>query len=171
MTHPLIERGFAVTVVDESADMLAHVHGATIVHDTIENLDLGRTFDVVLLASFLVHVPDPAVRRALLDTCRRHVNEHGSVLLQRRRHDHHEQVPRSWHAGEGLVHVLSSEEVRPGVRSVHTRIEYPDAIWTHTYLSRPLDQEQFEAALGESGLRVQEYLSSDQMWVRAVPAA
>ena len=35
----------------------------------IEDLDLGEKFDVVLLASFLVHSGDLRVRRAILDTC------------------------------------------------------------------------------------------------------
>ncbi len=55
MTHALLERGFEVTAVDESAEMLERVRGARTICGPIERLDLGETFDVVLLASFLVH--------------------------------------------------------------------------------------------------------------------
>jgi hypothetical protein len=43
MTHPLIERGFAVTAVDESAEMLERVRGARTICSPIEELDLGET--------------------------------------------------------------------------------------------------------------------------------
>lgn len=68
MTHPLIERGFTVTAVDESAEMLERVRGARTICSPVEALDAGGTFDVVLLASFLVHAGDVAVRQGLLDT-------------------------------------------------------------------------------------------------------
>ncbi len=63
MTHPLLERGFTVTAVDESAEMLERVRGACTICSPIEDLDLGEKFDVVMLASFLVHAGDAEVRR------------------------------------------------------------------------------------------------------------
>src|SRR5918999_2721713 len=66
MTHELIRLGHPVTAVDESAEMLAHVGGATTVLGRIEDLDLGRAFDCVLLASHFVNTADPAERRRLL---------------------------------------------------------------------------------------------------------
>ncbi len=64
MTHALVERGFEVTAVDESAEMLRRVRGTRTICGPVERLDLGETFDVVLLASFLVHTGDTEVRRA-----------------------------------------------------------------------------------------------------------
>lgn len=83
MTHPLLERGFTVTAVDESAEMLERVRGARTIRSTIEDLDLGETFDVVMLASFLVHTGDVDERQSMLKTCARHVAEGGCVLIQR----------------------------------------------------------------------------------------
>ena len=57
VTHELVARGFRVTAVDESAEMLEHVRGADTVHARIEELDLGQTFDCVLLASHFVNTP------------------------------------------------------------------------------------------------------------------
>jgi SAM-dependent methyltransferase len=169
MTHPLLERGFSLTCVDESPEMLEHVTGARTVCSTIENIDLAETFDVVVLASFLVHTARPQDRQALLDTCRRHVSDGGCVLIQREGQDWHDNVPRERSNGDGVVRVLSSEPAAPGVRSVHVENVYPDGRWTQTFLSRPLTVEQFEDALTEAGLVLERYLTDDGIWAKARP--
>lgn len=171
ITRPLVERGYDVTAVDESPEMLARVTGAARrVHRRIEDLDLGERFDVVLLGSFLVHAGDDAVRQALLESCRRHVAPRGVVLLQREGENWHRDVPRRGPLGDdGEIHVVSSDEVRPGVSSVHIEYVFPDATWTQTFLSRPLTRDQLERALADAGLAVDAYLTEDQTWVRAVP--
>lgn len=171
VTRPLLERGFAVTAVDESPEMLARVRGARTICAPIEELDLGETFDAVLLASFLVHAGDAEVRRALLRTCVRHLAPGGRVLIQREGADWHTNVPRERVDPSGCtVRIVSAEPVGDGVNSVHAEYAFPDATWTHTFLTRPLTKEQFEEALAESGLRVDEYLTEDGVWVRAVRA-
>ncbi|MGW5124606.1 class I SAM-dependent methyltransferase [Streptomyces sp. NPDC004069] len=185
VTHPLLERGFTVTAVDESADMLERVRGARTICSPIERLDMGETFDVVMLASFLVHSGDPEVRRGLLRTCARHVAEGGCVLIQREGADYHVNVPRERREtgvppGEGrgsadptgfTVRILSAEPVGDGVNRVRAEYVFPDATWTQTFRSRPLTEEQFEEALAEAGLRVDRCLTEDGTWVRAVPEA
>jgi len=170
VTHPLVERGFTVTAVDESPMMLERVRGARTVEAPIQGLDLGELFDVVLLGSCLVHAHDPAVRQELLATCRRHVAAGGCVLIQREGADWHDQVPReSPLEPDGTVRVVSSTDYAPGVRSVHVEYVYPDATWTQTFLSRPLARAEFEDALTEAGLSVGDYLTDDGVWVRALP--
>ncbi|MFE1288019.1 class I SAM-dependent methyltransferase [Streptomyces sp. NPDC058751] len=169
MTHPLLELGFTVTAVDESAEMLEHVRGARRIRGSIEDLDLGETFDVVLLASFLVHAGDVRVRRALLDTCARHVADGGCVLIQREGENYHTDVPRERVDPSGfVVRILSAEPVGDGVASVRAEYVFPDATWTQTFLSRPLTKDAFEEALMEAGLKVDRYLTDDGIWVRAV---
>ncbi|MEU4467827.1 class I SAM-dependent methyltransferase [Streptomyces sp. NPDC024017] len=171
MTHALLERGFTVTAVDESAPMLERVRGARTKCGPIEELDLGETFDVVLLASFLVHTGDAEVRRGMLRTCVRHVAEGGCVLIQREGEDYHENVPRERKDPSGFtVRIASSEPAGDGVNSVRAEYEFPDAVWTQTFRARPLTQAQFEEALEEAGLKVDRYLTEDRIWVRAVPA-
>jgi SAM-dependent methyltransferase len=171
MTHPLLERGFTVTAVDESAEMLEHVRGARTICSPIEDLDLGERFDAVMLASFLVHTGDVEVRRGLLRTCARHVEETGCVLIQREGADYHTNVPRERVDPSGFtVRILSADPVGDGVNSVRAEYEFPDAVWTQTFRARPLTTEQFEEALGEVGLAVDRYLTEDGTWVRAVPA-
>lgn len=65
VTRPLLERGFTVTAVDESQEMLDRVRGTRTICGPIEELDLGETFDVVMLASFLVHSADIGTRQGL----------------------------------------------------------------------------------------------------------
>ncbi|WP_097262666.1 class I SAM-dependent methyltransferase [Streptomyces sp. TLI_55] len=171
MTHPLLERGFSVTAVDESPEMLARVRGARTIRSKVEELDLGETFDVVMLASFLVHAGDVEVRRGLLRACARHVAESGCVLIQREGEDYHTNLPRERVDPSGFtLRMVSAEPVGDGVNSVRAEYEFPDAVWTQTFLARPLTKEQFEEALGEAGLRVDKYLTEDRIWVRAVRA-
>ncbi|MFJ4683441.1 class I SAM-dependent methyltransferase [Streptomyces sp. NPDC088789] len=171
MTHPLLERGFTVTAVDESAAMLERVRGARTVCSPIESLDLGETFDVVMLASFLVHTGDREVQRGFLRTCVKHLAPGGSVLMQREGADYHSNVPRERVDPTGFtVRIVSSEPIGDGVHSVHATYEFPDAIWTQTFRVRPMSQEEFEEVLAESGLRVDKYLTEDGIWVRAVLA-
>ncbi|MFF1704167.1 class I SAM-dependent methyltransferase [Streptomyces sp. NPDC058252] len=173
MTHPLLERGFTVTAVDESPEMLQRIRGARTICSTIEDLHLdrdpGETFDVVMLASFLVHTGDPEERRAILRSCARHVAEGGCVLIQREGEDWHTNVPRERVDPSGFtLRIVSAEPVGDGVNSVHAEYEFPDATWTQTFLARPLTRDQFEEALREAGLRVDRYLTGDGVWVRAV---
>jgi SAM-dependent methyltransferase len=83
VTRQLVARGYTVTAVDESPEMLAHVSDAETVCARIEGLELGRRFDLALLASNLLTV-EPLQRRAFLETCVRHadlvvVEMHGEV--------------------------------------------------------------------------------------------
>ncbi|MYT70426.1 MULTISPECIES: class I SAM-dependent methyltransferase [unclassified Streptomyces] len=173
VTHALIERGFEVTAVDESPEMLERVRGARTVRSTIEGLDLGgERFDVVLLASLLVNTGDAAVRRGMLDTVRRHVADDGCVLIQRVRDGAYEDLPRERHFAEtGLtIRMVSSEPIGGGVRSAKVEYLFPDAEWTQTYRVLPMTLEEFEQALAEAGLKVDRCLTDDRVWVRAVPA-
>jgi SAM-dependent methyltransferase len=170
MTHPLLERGFRVTAVDESAEMLERVRGARTIRRPIEDLRLDESFDVVLLASFLVHAGDEEVRRGLLRTCARHVAAEGCVLIQREGEGFHTDLPRERVDPSGFtVRIRAAEPVGDGVNEVRAEYEFPDARWTQTFLSRPLTEERFEEVLAEAGLRVDRRLTQDGTWVRAVP--
>lgn len=171
VTHPLVERGFRVTAVDESPDMLERVRGARTVRSTIEALDLDETFDAVMLASILVHTGDAEVRRGMLAACRRHVAEDGCVLIQREREGAHENLPRELVVDDRFtIRKLYSEPVGDdGVREVKVEYVFPDVVWTQTYRCRPLTQDEFEQALTEAGLRIDRYLTPDRSWVRAIP--
>jgi SAM-dependent methyltransferase len=166
VTRSLVALGYDVTAVDESAAMLARVRGARTVHRRIEELDLPGTFDVVVLASFLVH---GRTAPELLRTCRRHVAPGGRVLVQREGPGWHEEVPRERPAGDGVARVVADEDAGDGYRAVHVEYEFPDAFWTQTFRSRPLTVEQFEGLMGDAGLSVDRYLTPHGDWVAASP--
>lgn len=174
VTRPLLARGFRVTAVDESAEMLAKVAeldgGVRTVRSPIEKLDLEEKFGVVMLASFLVHNGDVAVRRGLLRTCRNHVTDDGCVLIQREGADYHTNLPRERvDPGGYTIRIVSADPVGDGVNEVRAEYVFPDAVWTQTFRARPLTTAQFEEALAEAGLKVDTYLTDDGTWVRAVP--
>lgn len=174
VTRPLLERGFRVTAVDESAEMLERVSAldgrVRTIRSPIEELDLGERFEVVMLASFLVHNGDLTVRRGMLRACRSHVTDEGCVLIQREGADYHTNLPRERvDPGGYTVRIVSAEPVGDGVNEVHAEYLFPDAVWTQTFRARPLTKEQFEQVLEEAGLRVDKYLTEDGVWVRAVP--
>ncbi|WP_336206450.1 class I SAM-dependent methyltransferase [Nonomuraea sp. LPB2021202275-12-8] len=173
VTHPLVELGYEVVAVDESAEMLAHVRGAPTVRSRIQDLRLPRRFDGVLLASQLVHTADEAGRRGLLEACARHVAADGSVLIQWTPPDLHD----AWKVGQGRTHegltleLAALERVSPEV--VHATMRYTsgDRVWTQSFRSRRLTDEQLGAALAGAGLRLDRFLTDDRTWLRAVPAA
>ncbi|MFC8229252.1 class I SAM-dependent methyltransferase [Streptomyces sp. NPDC057287] len=172
VTHPLVARGFEVTAVDESEQMLERVRGARTVRSPIETLDLGEErFDAVVLGSFLVHTSDHRVREGLLGACRTYVKDDGAVLIQREGADYHTDLPREREdrAAGCTIRMLSAEPVGDGVDEVRAEYVFEDARWTQTFRSRALSVERFEAYLGEAGLVVDRYLTPDGMWVLARP--
>ncbi|GAA1944431.1 class I SAM-dependent methyltransferase [Streptomyces durmitorensis] len=174
VTRPLLERGFRITAVDESPEMLEKVSAldgrVRTIRSPIEKLELDERFEVVMLASFLVHTGDVSVRRGMLRACRSHVTDDGCVLIQREGADYHTNLPRERvDPGGFTVRILSAEPVGDGVNEVRAEYVFPDAVWTQTFRARPLTKEQFEQALEEAGLRVDKYLTEDGTWVRAVP--
>ena len=131
-----------------------------------EELALPGTFDVVLLASFLVHGPTAP---ELLLTCRRYVDFDGHVLIQREGAGWHTQVPRERPVAGGLARVVADTEDGDGFHTVHVEYEFPDAHWTQKFRARPLTVEQFESLLHNAGLFVERYVTPDGTWVRAAP--
>ncbi|MFI1382399.1 class I SAM-dependent methyltransferase [Embleya sp. NPDC020886] len=171
VTHALVERGWSVTAVDESPEMLARVRGARTVAAGIEELRLDERFDVVLLASYLVNTAEAQACRALLDTCRAHVADDGVVLIQREGAGWHENVPRVREYPGGAVHMLGSEPIDGDetLRAVRMLYEYPDARWVHEFRSRVFTEAGFADLLAGSGLAVEDLLDEAGTWVRAVP--
>jgi SAM-dependent methyltransferase len=104
VTHPLVALGHPVVAVDESPEMLARIRGAETVRARVQDLELGRRFDAVLLASTLVNVPDPGLRGRFLEACRNRVRDGGCVLV--RRHPpswFDEEAPGERSAGGGIT--------------------------------------------------------------------
>lgn len=168
VTHALLERGYEVVAVDESAEMLAHVHGARTLRSRIEGLDLGETFDGVLLMSNLVNV-DPATRHAFLATCRRHLAAQGRAVIER-------LDPRlaERDAGEsvlGAVRVRLRDARREDDR-LHATVEYDAGErgrFTHPFAAYLLDDAELAEDLAEASLVLAGWLDEGRTVAVAEP--
>ncbi len=168
VTHPLIALGHPVVAVDESPEMLAYIRGAETVCARIEDLALGRRFDAVLLASHLIHA-DPPHRTAFLAACARHVADDGCVIV--------EQHPPQWFSAvadaestrDGIIFRLRDVS-RPAPNLVSATVEYVDGDqrWTQKFTATRLEENELTDVLADAGLRLEEYLTGDHRWFRAV---
>jgi SAM-dependent methyltransferase len=155
VTRQLLERGYDVTAVDESPEMLAHVpEEAEHVCAQIEELELGVRFDAVLLLSNLL-TTEPPQRRAFLDACARH----SDVLVV-------ESLPLGW--APQASDVLRIDRIEDGV--VHGEVFYEGG-WSHAFAMRVFaDERELDDALGECGWRLERWLDRDRGWFTAVRA-
>ena len=155
LTGPLLERGHAVTAVDNSPEMLRHVPGGAIqACCDIEQLELGRTFDRVLLASNLINIGDDTARRLQLGTCRSHLSLGGALLFQRFDPAWLRAVEPGPFPSVGEVEIAIERVVRQG-SAVHISVRYDvgNARWRHHFTARLLEDDDVRLTLLESGFR------------------
>jgi SAM-dependent methyltransferase len=169
VTHPLIGLGHQVVAVDESPEMLAHVHDAEAVCARIQDLSLGRRFGVVLLASHLINADDET-RSGFLRTCRRHVADDGCVIIQQHSPEWFAAAKDGEVTRDGVVYRMRDVS-RPAPNLVSATVEYVvgDRCWTQTFTTMRLDEGELAAVLAAAGLRLDRYLTRDRGWFRAVP--
>ena len=167
ITHELIALGHAVTAVDNSAEMLAHVRGAETVLADIETLDLGRTFPVVVLASNFLNAPEQEELDAVLRSCARHVDGDGQVLLERMPPD---WEPRAGTRTAGGIEMTLRDVVLDG-EIVMAVMEYRanGERWTHAFRTRLISDDEVDAALSRAGLERIRWLDDRRTWLEARP--
>jgi SAM-dependent methyltransferase len=165
IAHGLIERGFRVVGVDQSAEMLAHARGFETVHAPIAGLELDRQFDAVLLASNLMNIPDDADRQAVLATAVRHLAPGGRVVAQ--------WEPAEWFdtAADGVGGTagrvrIELADVHPDGDLLSATVRYwvGDELWTQTFTSRRFDDEALRRELRGAGLSFESWLRDDHTW-------
>lgn len=172
IAHVLHQRGHRVTALDQCPDMLRHVDPAIEAHlGDIEGLELGRPFDAVVLASFLVNTIDHEQRRQFLSTCTRHVAPAGAVYLQRL---DPELVPIAVDAEserDGVSYAMAEVAHGEGDGRFEATMCFTIAgrAYAHRYAGEVLDDEALDAALAAHGLRVTRFLDGQRSWVEARP--
>jgi SAM-dependent methyltransferase len=168
ITRPLVALGHQVVAVDESPAMTARITEAETVVSTIEELRLGRRFDVVLMMSFLVNVPDDEARRRLLDTCAEHVRPDGMVILQQQDRQAFAQnaVRENEHR---RMEISDVEQLPDDKQSATLTYTVSGETWSQHVVVQNLTEQQLTAALETSGLRLDGYLTPDHTWIRAKP--
>jgi SAM-dependent methyltransferase len=166
--RPLAALGHPVYGVDESPAMLAHAAGLPTTCARIEALDLGRTFDAVLLASRMLNTV-PAQRCEFLAACRRHVAPHGVVVFQRHPPAWFDTVGPSDSTRDGVRYVV--RDVERDERIVHAVIEYHlgGQMWSHAFSTYRIDPDELAADLASADLRFDAWLTPDRSWFTARP--
>ena len=166
IAHALVAKGHRVTVVDQCQAMLDHVHGDIERHlADIEELDLGRTFDAVVLASFLVNTPHEHQREAFLATCERHLAEGGAVYVQRL---DPELVPLAVDAeseADGVTYAMADVQHDGATFTATMAFRTETDEWQHRYEGVVLDDDDLEKALAPHHLRITRYLDDQRTWV------
>lgn len=167
------------SILDLGAGVGRIAQAAEAILADIAVLDLGRPFDVVLLASHLVNTTDLAVRTALLRTAARHLAPTGSLVLQ--------WHPPGWFDGlvPGSTTVGFLGEVRTAL-VVHrlaggrldATVTYDQATprgvagrrsWRQPFAAQRRSEADLGAALAACGLRRVRAIDAGGTWIEAVP--
>jgi hypothetical protein len=149
--------------VDVSPEMLARVPPAAerVLADAA-TLDLGRTFDAVVLASYLVN--DRTKGTAFLDAAARHITSAGCLIVQR-----YDPVWAAHGApGEATVGPVTIAVTRlvPHRGWFEATVAYTLAsrTWEHTFDAAVLDDTALARAAAACGLSVQRWLDDHRTW-------
>jgi threonine dehydrogenase-like Zn-dependent dehydrogenase len=145
--------------------MLEHVRGAETVDARIEELDLGRRFDCVLLASHFVNAPDAGV---FLDTCTRHVDAGGVVLVEAYPPDHEWAVGRLTRIGDVSLELADVELEGERLRATMA-YELDGRRWLQEFQAVLLDDDALVELLRRSSLAFERWLDRARGWVVARP--
>lgn len=169
---PLAELGHRVTAVDVSPEMLAAIAGPAPIERigaAIEGLALGRRFDAVVLASYLVNHPSAP---AYLATCARHLAGGGSVFVQRYDPEWvRDATPDTVAAGNVTV-MVDRFAFGPGPERFTMRVTYeigPDR-WRQEIDARLVDDGALAALAATAGLEIERWLDEFRTWARLRPA-
>jgi SAM-dependent methyltransferase len=168
LANPLSAAGFAVTAVDQSAEMLAEIRGgAGRVRSTIEKLDLGAAFDVVLLASYLLNTPAPESRAALLATCARHLKPDGAAMVQVRAAGILRDLSGFEREAEGIRDWVEAYRRDGPVVTMTVRTECEGRRWVQTFTQRYLEEADLRRELIGAGLQFDRWLDQPPEWFLA----
>lgn len=168
LTLPLTNAGYSVTAVDNSAEMLKHIDCAETVLADIESLQLGTSFDVVLLASHLLNCPDAAIRNAMLSAARAHLRVGGILLLEIHPENILQVAAGDNYSGKNYSARIVSSEIRG--RQARITIEYHISgdSWRHSFETEYLSPDQIGSSLRKNGFKIASWLDSDKSWLKAV---
>lgn len=164
-----MSRGHAVTAVDNSAEMLSHVPSeARKVESNIEDLHLGRQFDVVLLASCLINTPDDSLRAAQLRACRKHVSARGCLICERFDPKWLRGVEMGPGAPLGDIAFSVERVLREGnLVELSLRYSTKEEDWRQHFTARILDETDVLQAVSEADFSTLEWIN--RRWAAARP--
>ncbi|RUP02939.1 MAG: class I SAM-dependent methyltransferase [Mycobacterium sp.] len=167
IANPLAEKGFEVTAVDDSADMLAHVRAARTVESRIEDLRLSEKYDLVLLASSLVNYPGVDGRRGLLATVAHHLKPTGKALIQWRPPEWFTLRPAgSYHRADGDMQQTMTILHNDGHRVLgEFTLAYGGQSLTQSFEAHRIGVDEFRSLLDEVGLTLETENPESSEWL------
>lgn len=139
--------------------MLRHVQHAHVLESSIEHLDIGRSFDAVLLLSHLINGENAP---ALLGAAARHLVEGGILVAQRL------EPGRQWQVGSAQVGPVTVELIDVLVDGQRidgtTMYSVEGRSWRQRWTLWERTDEQIAALLADAGLRL---TNADDAWITA----
>jgi SAM-dependent methyltransferase len=173
IADPLVALGHHVVAVDDSPEMLSHVHAARPVCSRIETLDLPERFDGVIMASHLANTPTDQERHALYAAARRHVAPTGLVLVEWHPPEWFDSLDIGTTEPRTLGDVTSWLEVHAvDADGVDATVTYAlgDSTWTQRFQARRFTEPELRADLAACDLAFDGYLSQPH-WFRVRPVS
>jgi SAM-dependent methyltransferase len=163
--------GHVVVAVDHEPAMLeglGTVDGITSILGDLGALDLGRTFDVVLLASHLVNADDLGPRA--LAGARAHVRSDGVVIgeVYPPGLDWSAAVGRRTTLG-GVGITVTRAAVRADQLDASVRYDLDGRTWDQPFRARLLDAIALGRRLGDADLAFDDWLDARRGWFTARP--
>jgi SAM-dependent methyltransferase len=162
ITRVLLARGYRVTAVDNSPEMLAHVPSqASRVCADIEALSLEANFDAVIFASCLINIPDAAIRAAQLAKCREHLNPDGQLIFERYDPSWLADVQVGLLGKVGDIQMQVDAVERDG-RNVYLCLRYRDRSehWLHCFTDTILTDDDVNSCLSSAGFAAPAWIDS-----------
>ena len=164
LSNPLAAGGHDVVAVDDSAEMLSHVVGASTVLADVWQLELGHTFDVVIALSHLINDRSPARRIELLKVCRRHLADTGVIVLQR--------YPPDWSPleetrsiGDVGVRLFDVQPFNDGGFAAAVEYRLGEQTWIQRFEAAIVDDAELNALAAAAGLIVRRELDDEGSWM------
>jgi SAM-dependent methyltransferase len=153
LAEPLAALGHPVTGVDNEPRMLAALRLATGVCADIDTLDLGTTFDAVLLMSHFVDVADEGSVNRLLGVARRHVRDRGLVVVERHPPGWMRACAPSVREADGVRYTLCDLDRSGDVLTATIRYEFDGHSVEQRFSVRDVDDHRLAGLADAAGLR------------------
>ncbi len=164
LSNPLAAAGHHVVAVDDSAEMLSHVVGASTVLADVWQLELRRKFDVVLALSHLVNDRSPARRIGLLKVCRRHLADTGAVVVQRFSPDW-SPTEESRSIGDVGVRLFDVQPFNDGGFAAAVEYRLGVQTWIQRFEAAIVDDAELNTLAAAAGLIVRRPLDDEGSWM------
>jgi SAM-dependent methyltransferase len=164
VTRELLARGYRVTAVDNSPEMLAHVPAqASRICADIELLALQTTFDAAIFASCLINIPDADIRAAQLARCREHLKPTGQLIFER--------YDPSWLSSVQVGHLGKAGDIEMRVEAVQRegpnvflclRYRHGTEDWLHCFTGTMLTDDDVLGCFLSAGFAAPSWI--DRRW-------